>query len=289
MANATTGRPDRARGLNWRLWLGGLGGVGFAALAFASLAYPVPAPADAAGAAPYLPPGAAHWLGTDGLGRDLLPVLMEGALTALVVATLALAIGLLVGLPLGWAAMVWPRLSGWLAEGAGGFALVFAPLAAAIAGTWAFGPHATVAAAAIGLANAGETARCLGRWARQLRQLPFVDAARLTGAGDWEIALTHLFPNLGTSVVALAANQIAGALLWEAMLSFAGIGAAPPRASLGLMFADAQAALPAHGWELLLVSFVLVVAVLSFRLLAAGFARTPAVPGLAEGNRLAVA
>lgn len=81
----------------------------------------------------------------------------------------------------------------------------------------------------------------------------------------------------------LAANQFAGALLWEATLSFLGVGAAPPRASLGLMLADAQAGIPTHAWELLLVAALLVIAVLSFRLLGAGLGRALATPSFAAG------
>ncbi|MDR3476162.1 MAG: hypothetical protein P4M09_31345 [Devosia sp.] len=201
MAGAAGQDPGRGW-RNWRLVLGGLGAAGFVAFGFAAFADPVLPPVEADGTGAYRLPGGAYLLGTDGTGRDLLRVLMEGTLTAIAIAALAVALGLLLGLAIGWAAAARPRLCGWLAEGAGGLALVSAPLVVAIIGAWSFGPHATIAAGAIGLANAGEMARQLHRGAGALRRQPFVIAARLAGESEWELAADHLMPNLRATIAA---------------------------------------------------------------------------------------
>ena len=185
-------------------------------------------------------PSATHLLGTDQLGRDLLSMTMKGVLTSFVVAAVATAIGLFVGVPLGIAAAV---AGGWterLILGSTGFlvtvsALVFAVLLTAIAG-----PGAINAMLAIGLFNIAVLARVTHDLLLPFRGRDHIAASRLAGLGGWDLARLHVLPQFAGLLVAAALVQLSFGVLAEAGLSFVGLGSQPPGTSLGLMLKDAQ-------------------------------------------------
>ena len=209
---------------------------------------------------------AAHPLGTDQLGRDLLSMLMAGARPSLGVAALAVLIGLAGGVPLGLLAAARP---GWIdetvARGADILfafpALVLALLIVAVAG-----PGADRAALAIGLFNIPVFARLTRAAAQAAWARDFILAARLAGKSDARIAAEHVLPNIAGALLVQAAVQLSLGMLAEAGLSFLGLGAQPPQASWGRMLADGQTLIGVAPRLVLLPGLAIVATVLGLNL-----------------------
>lgn len=214
------------------------------------------------------PAGAAHWLGTDQLGRDILSMLMAGAAPSLGTAALATAIGLAAGVPLGLLAAV---RGGWLDElvARGGDvlfafpALVLALLIVALAG-----PGASRAALAIGLFNVPVFLRVTRAAAQAVLARDFIAAARLAGRGDAGIARDHVLPNIAPALIVQAAVQLSLGLLAEAGLAFLGLGPQPPAPSWGRMVADGQTLVGIAPRLVLLPGLAILLTVLAVNLVA---------------------
>jgi peptide/nickel transport system permease protein len=189
----------------------------------------------------FAPPGWAHWLGTDSLGRDLASQLLVGAQNSLVVGLGAVSLGLLLGVALGCLAAARP---GWVEEllmRAVDFGFAFPALLTALMLAAIHGPGLGTAIIAIGLFNVPVFARITrgsakGVWARD-----YVLAARAAGKGGWRITLDHVLPNIASVLIVQASIQFATAILAEAALSYLGLGTPAPQPSWGRMLNEAQA------------------------------------------------
>ena len=186
-------------------------------------------------------PDAAHLLGTDHFGRDILSMIMAGARTSLGVALMAVAIGLVFGIPLGlWAAA---RKGSWLDEvimRGNDVIFAFPLLAMAILITAVFGPSALNAIIAFGIFNIPVFARTVRGGALSLWEREFILAARVSGKSSFRISFEHILPNLINLLIVQGTIQFALGIQVEAALSFVGLGVQPPIPSLGRMLADAQ-------------------------------------------------
>ena len=215
-----------------------LAGIVLAALV--SLVW-TPWPVDAIDVADRLQSGsAAHPLGTDQLGRDLLTLLMAGARPALGVALVGLLIGFGGGIPLGLLAAARPGWTDELVARAMDILFAFPALILAMLIIAVLGPSAFHAGLAIGLFNIPVFARVTRAAARSVWMRDFILAARLAGRGSVAISLRHVLPNIAGPLIIQAALQMSLAVLAEAALSFLGLGVQPPTASWGRMVADAQ-------------------------------------------------
>ncbi len=203
------------------------------------------------------PPSAAHWLGTDALGRDVLSLILAGAATSLAVSVLAVGIGLGVGVPMGlWAAL----RGGWVDEAVsrtGDLIFAFPALLSAILLTAVAGPSLWNAVIAIGLFNIPVFAR----------------VARAAGRPDAAIARDHLLPNLAGLLVVQATIQFALGILAEAGLAYVGLGAQPPQPSWGRMLSEAQTHWAAAPWLALAPGLAILLSVLGLNLLGDGLAQ----------------
>ncbi len=187
------------------------------------------------------PPGGAHLLGTDHLGRDILSMVMVGARTSVAVALVALVIGLSFGVPLGLAAAA--RRGSWLDETimrGNDIVFAFPLLVMAILITAVFGPSAVNAIIAFGIFNIPVFARVTRGAALPLWEREFIMAARVAGKGPARISLEHILPNVTNMLIVQGTIQFALGIQVEAALSFVGLGVQPPTPSLGRMLADAQ-------------------------------------------------
>ncbi len=187
------------------------------------------------------PPGGAHLLGTDHLGRDILSMVMIGARTSIAVALVALAVGLTFGVPLGLAAAA--RKGSWLDEvimRGNDIIFAFPLLVMAILITAVFGPSAVNAIIAFGLFNIPVFARVTRGAALPLWEREFIMAARVAGKGASRISVEHILPNVLNLLIVQGTIQFALGIQVEAALSFVGLGVQPPTPSLGRMLADAQ-------------------------------------------------
>ncbi len=199
--------------------------------------YPV---ADIDIASKFQAPSAAHWLGTDHFGRDVLSRLMVGATNSVMVAIVAVAVGAGLGVPLG--ALAAARRE-WLDEAVmrfNDFAFAFPALLSAVMITALIGPGSVNSIIAIGIFNVPVFARLTRGSALAIWEREFVMAARAAGKGTVRITAEHILPNVASVLIVQATILFALAILAEAGLSYLGLGTQPPAPSWGKMLNEAQ-------------------------------------------------
>lgn len=236
----------------------------------------------------FLGPTAAHWLGTDHLGRDMLSLVMAGTLTSFVVAALSVVIGAGVGVPLGLAAAAWGGPVEWLVLRFSDFIFAFPAIIVAILITALFGPGAINAVIAIGVFNIPVFARVARGGAMSIATLDFVAAARLAGLGNAAIAARHLLPNILSLIIVQGTIQLSLGILSEAGLSYVGLGTQAPATSLGLMLRDAQGLFLLHPWLTLVPGLCIVLVVIALNIAGDGL-RDAIDPRLRQVSSNAVA
>jgi peptide/nickel transport system permease protein len=185
-------------------------------------------------------PSAAHWLGTDSLGRDIVSQLLVGAQNSIVVGVIAVGIGLGVGVFLGCLASA---RRGWVEElvmRASDFTFAFPALLSAIMLTAIYGPGLVMSIVAIGIFNIPVFARITRGAANAVWSREYVLAARAAGKGPLRITLDHVLPNIASQLIVQATIAFATAILAEAALSYLGLGTQPPQPSWGRMLNEAQ-------------------------------------------------
>lgn len=186
------------------------------------------------------PPTAAHWLGTDSLGRDIASQLLVGAQNAIVVGLVAVGIGLVIGVALGCLAAA---RRGWVDElvmRAADFTFAFPALLSAIMLGAIYGPGLLTGILAIGIFNIPVFARISRGAAQAVWAREYVLASRAAGFGPWRITLDHVLPNIASVLIVQATISFATAILAEAALSYLGLGTQPPQPSWGRMLNEAQ-------------------------------------------------
>ncbi|MGI9823464.1 ABC transporter permease [Agromyces sp. Marseille-Q5079] len=248
-------RPD----LSFAVAVGVLGAMTLAAI-FAP--FVAPYPPDAIDLlAVNAPPSAAHWLGTDGLGRDLLSRLIYGARTALLGPLLVVIgstiVGMVLGLIAGWR-------GGWIDAVLGRvFDVLFAfpSLLLAIMAVALFGKGLVAPVIAMSIAYAPFVARLTRSLVKAEVNRPYVSAYRVQGFGGGWIAFRRVLPNV-TPIVGAQSTLNFGYVLAElAGLSFLGLGVQPPTPDWGAMINEAQSGILAGAFLPALVPAVAVVIV----------------------------
>ncbi|HEY9009586.1 MAG TPA: ABC transporter permease [Devosia sp.] len=224
---------------------------------------------------------AAHLLGTDAHGRDVLSLMMKGLLTSFVVAGIATAIGLFAGVPLGAAALAGGVWGQRLILGGSGVFVSLSALGMAILLAAATAPSALNLMVAAGLLGVATLARATCAALAPQRGRDYVAAARLAGLGGWDLVRRHLLPNVMPRLVAAALSFMATAALLEASLSFVGLGIQAPGSSLGLMLREAQPVMTAQALPVLVPGLALLLVALALNLVATGIRHT------VEGGRYA--
>ena len=192
-------------------------------------------------------PSAAHWLGTDRLGRDVL-----------------------CGVPLGLFAAMRGGAFDEAAMRVSDFIFAFPALLTAIMLREIFGPGALNAMLAIGIFNVPVFARVTYGAALSVHARDFIIAARLGGKSEWQIALEHVLPNILPLLIVQATIQMSLGILAEAALSYIGLGAQPPAPSWGRMLNDAQTLMAVAPRLALVPGLCIVFAVLGLNLLGDG-------------------
>jgi peptide/nickel transport system permease protein len=179
------------------------------------------------------PPGAAHWLGTDDLGRDVFSRVLWGSRVSLSVGVISVSIGLLIGTSLGLAAgYLGGKFDLLIMRGIDAL-LAFPALILAIAITSALGPQIQNAMIAIGIVAIPAYARLTRGQVLAVRTREFIVAARTIGCSPLWIVTRHIFPNVMNALIVQATLSTAFAILAEAALSFLGLGPQPPYPSWG--------------------------------------------------------
>ena len=185
-------------------------------------------------------PSAAHWLGTDSLGRDIVSLLIVGARNGVAVGVIAVGIGIAFGVTLGLLAAA---RRGWVEEAVmrfADFSFAFPALLSAIMLTAIYGPGLVTSIVAIGIFNVPVFVRITRAAANTVWSREFVLAARACGKGPLRITIEHVLPNIVSILIVQATIQFALAILAEAALSYLGLGTQPPQPSWGRMLNEAQ-------------------------------------------------
>lgn len=214
----------------------------------------------------YQPPSAAHWLGTDEFGRDLLTRLIFGARTSLSVSATAIAVSVFCGMVLG-ASAAW--FGGWFDRAV----TVVADL------TWSFpeilialilvaiiGPGTMGTMIAISVAYLAQFTRLTRSQILTLKGETFIEAARSLGAGNGQILFRHLLPNTLAPVLVSAMLATGDAIILEATLGFFGLGAQPPVPSWGGMMSAGSALVFKAPWVILFPGLTVAITVVAVNL-----------------------
>ena len=185
-------------------------------------------------------PSAAHWLGTDVYGRDIVSLLLVGARSSILVGVVAVGIGVTVGTLLGLLAAA---RRGWVEETImrlSDFTLAFPAILSAIMLTAVYGAGMVNAMVAIGIYNIPTFTRLARGSAKSVWGREYILAARACGKGPWAITWQHVLPNISAVLIVQVTIRFAIAILAEAALSYLGLGTQPPQPSWGRMLAEAQ-------------------------------------------------
>jgi len=217
-------------------------------------------------------PSVPHWLGSDGVGRDVLARLLQGGRISLLIAVVSTIVSTAIGFLVG-------ALAGFAGRLADGTAMRFVDLAmtlppvvfllvlASIAGT-----GITPTILVISLLSWPVLSRMVRARLLELRERDFVVAARGMGAGLPHLLVRHGLPNCVDILVVFATLQVANGILLEAGLSFLGLGVPPPEASWGNMLNAARSTLvlQQHPWQWMFPGAALVLTVLAINFLGDG-------------------
>jgi peptide/nickel transport system permease protein len=223
-------------------------------------------------------PSAAHWLGTDSLGRDIASLLWVGSQNTLLVGLIAVGIGLSVGVPLGLLASA---KRGWVEEvimRASDFTFAFPALLSAILLTAIYGPGLVISITAIGIFNIPVFARVTRGAANAIWTRDYTLAAMAAGKSKWTITWNHVLPNMASVLIVQASVQFAIAILAEAALSYLGLGTQAPQPSWGRMLNEAQSQMFQAPWLAVYPGMAIATAVLGLNLLGDGLPDTGTGP-----------
>jgi len=217
-----------------------------------------------------LAPSWQHWMGTDGLGRDVLSRMLYGGRVSLLVGfvavgistTIGIILGALAGYYRGWVDTVIMRLVDVMLS-IPSFFLILAVIAFLT-------PSIITIMAVIGLTSWMGVTRLVRAEFLSLNNREFIMASRTLGANDARIIFSHLLPNSLTPIIVSAVLGVAGAVLMESGLSFLGLGVQPPQASWGNILTDGKEYIQFAWWLSLFPGMAILITVLGYNLLGEG-------------------
>jgi ABC-type dipeptide/oligopeptide/nickel transport system permease subunit len=214
----------------------------------------------------FAPPSAAHWLGTDEFGRDLLTRIMYGARTSLSVSAIAIGISVLAGMILGASAGFFGGKFDRAVTMVVDLTWSFPEILVALILVAIIGPGVTGTMAAIGVAYLAQFTRLTRAQIMAIKGETYIEAARSLGASDSFIVFRHLIPNALAPVLVSAMLATGDAIILEATLGFFGLGAQPPTPSWGGMMSSGTAQLFMAPWIILFPGLAVAITVIAINL-----------------------
>ena len=216
------------------------------------------------------PPSAAHWLGTDVFGRDLLTQIMYGGRISLAVGFVATAVALLIGIS-------WGAIAGYLGGRVDAvmmrivdilYALPFMIFIVLL--MVVFGRNLLLLFLAIGAVEWLTMARIMRGQVQALRQQEFVEAAISLGLSPLTIVRRHIVPNALGPIIVYTTLTIPSVMLLEAFLSFLGLGVQPPKTSWGLLISYGAETMEEYPWLLIYPGLALTITLFALNFLGDG-------------------
>lgn len=216
------------------------------------------------------PPSLAHWMGTDIFGRDMLTRIMYGGRISLAVGFIATAVALVIG-------VTWGAVAGYIGGRVDAAMMRFVDILYAlpimifvILLMVVFGRNLLLIFLAIGAVEWLTMARIVRGQVQSLRQQEFVEAAISIGLSRWTIIRKHVVPNALGPVIVYTTLTIPSVMLFEAFLSFLGLGIQPPQSSWGLLISYGVESMEEHPWLLIFPGLALTVTLFALNFLGDG-------------------
>jgi peptide/nickel transport system permease protein len=216
------------------------------------------------------PPSAAHLLGTDEFGRDLLTRLLQGARTSLTVSGVSILISVVAGLAIGAAAGYFGGLFDRIVTAVVDLTWSFPEILIALILVAIIGPGVSGTMVAIAVAYLAQFARLARAQIMTLKGETYVEAARSLGAGHGYLLVRHLIPNALAPVLVSAMLATGDAIILEATLGFFGLGAQPPLPSWGSMMSSGSALLFKAPWIIIFPGLAVASTVIAINLFGDG-------------------
>ena len=216
------------------------------------------------------PPSAAHWLGTDIFGRDLLTQILYGGRISLAVGFIATAVALVIG-------VTWGAVAGYVGGRIDSVMMRFVDILYAlpfmifiILLMVVFGRNILLLFLAIGAVEWLTMARIMRTQVQSLRQQEFVEAAVSLGLPPSAIIFRHIIPNALGPIIVYTTLTIPSVMLLEAFLSFLGLGIQPPQTSWGLLISYGAETMEEYPWLLIFPGLALTITLFSLNFLGDG-------------------
>ncbi|NTE88986.1 ABC transporter permease [Agrobacterium rubi] len=242
----------------------------FTLLAIAAPLLPLADPIATSWGAIRKAPSAAHWLGTDDIGRDNLSRMIWGAQASLMAGVVSVAISVLLGVPFG---LISGYFGGWVDQVISRITEAFLAmpfLIMAIALAAFLGPSLTNAMIAIGLSAMPIFVRLTRSQVMAVKTEDYIEGARSIGLGHGDIMLRYILPNIIPPIIVQATLTVATAIIAEASLSFLGLGQQAPAPSWGSMLNVAKNFLTQAPWLAMWPGAAIFLVVIGFNLLGDG-------------------
>ena len=216
------------------------------------------------------PPSAAHWFGTDELGRDVLSRILYGSRLSLAIGILPSVISLVIGIVLGLLAGYFGGWLDYIIMRIADVMLSIPSLLLAMVVMYTLGSSTVNLFVALSMVGWASVARVVRSQTLSIKESEYVEAARSIGVSRWTIMRRHILPNCIPSLIVLFTLNVPSAILSESSLSFLGIGAQPPAASWGLIVNQAKQFLFTQPWLCLAPCVAIMIVVLAFNFLGDG-------------------
>jgi peptide/nickel transport system permease protein len=215
-------------------------------------------------------PSLAHWAGTDNLGRDQLARITLGLRLSILVSIGAVALGMIVGVPLGLISGYYGGVGDNLIMRVLDILFAFPGLLLALAMIAALGSSTQNLVLTMGVLFAPSMARVTRGPVLSIRQKEFIEAARALGVREIIIIYSHILPNVVAPIIVAATLQLSAAILIEASLGFLGLGINPPNPSLGGLINASRTFMGQGPWMAIFPGLAITLLIIGFNLVGDG-------------------
>jgi peptide/nickel transport system permease protein len=210
---------------------------------------------------------AAHLLGTDNLGRDILSRVIYGSRTTLGLAALVLVVGAVIGISVGLASGYLGGITDIIVQRLVEAILSLPTIMVALVFAFLLGQSFTTVVIILAPFIAARFARMVRGDVLAVRGMGYVELAQVAGASPFRIIRKHILPNVVSTIIVVATLEIGQLILLEASLSFLGVGVPPPTPEWGLMVSEGEQFLATKFWISLFPGLAIVAAVLAINLI----------------------